>query len=85
LAAWWKNYELLLPTLSDDDKDRIEDLTGGIPLLLRGLLNPKHHGKTYDEIEEEFLASVDIQNVHARVTEFARHQRKTQGTFFFDL
>jgi hypothetical protein len=56
-----------------------------LPLLLRGLLNPKHHGKTYDEIEEEVLASVDSQNVHARVTEFARHQRTTQGTFFFDL
>src|SRR5436305_12965318 len=38
MQHWWENYKDQLPTTTDEEKVRIEYLTGGVPLLLRPLL-----------------------------------------------
>ncbi|CAG8656336.1 3263_t:CDS:2, partial [Acaulospora colombiana] len=38
IEEWWKKYNSVLPTMNNQQKDQIEDITGNIPLFLNVLL-----------------------------------------------
>ncbi|CAG8699468.1 3244_t:CDS:2, partial [Acaulospora morrowiae] len=38
MEEWWKKHNSVLPTMNNQQKDRIEDITGNIPLFLNVLL-----------------------------------------------
>jgi hypothetical protein len=41
MKAWWDYYKNELPTISEEEKKYVEDMTGCIPLLLRALRKHK--------------------------------------------
>ncbi|RUS12847.1 hypothetical protein BC937DRAFT_86882, partial [Endogone sp. FLAS-F59071] len=61
MPKWWDLHEKLLPKLNDDDKKKVEDITGRIPLLLGALL--MFHGKDFKSVESDFLLNLDYVNV----------------------
>jgi hypothetical protein len=60
MAGWWKEHESSLPILTHDNKVELEDITGCVPLLLKGLLEKGYKGKPYSEMKEDFLGSAEI-------------------------
>lgn len=65
-----------MPIFKADDKARVEDLTGGIPLLLRPLLDFAE--KPFHEIEQEFWVHPDLVIVGKNVSEFASEKKKNE-------
>ena len=61
MACWWSRFALDFAAFSETEKQRIEDLTGCIPLLLEPFLGNK--GKSLEFLEpgvwdDDVLASV---------------------------
>jgi hypothetical protein len=64
MSCWWKYYDFT--AFSDADKQRVEDLTGCIPLLLNPFVT--HLGKPPEILEpliwqDEILASVGRETI----------------------
>jgi len=72
-----------VPIFEDDDKARVEDLTGRIPLLLRPLL--QWHGGPFRNIEEEFWAHRDLVVVGENVRDFAAMKQKVEAPVNYEL
>ena len=47
MKEWWKKHNSVLPTMSEKQKNQVEDITGNIPLFLNILLKPGH--KNFEE------------------------------------
>jgi hypothetical protein len=76
MKQWWTNHEKKTPILADDDKARVEDFTGRIPLLLRPLLHFAE--KPFDEIEKEFWAHRDLSAVRQNVVAFSAQKLQSE-------
>jgi hypothetical protein len=70
MKQWWLHHHTSLPTFEDDaDKDRVEDLTGRIPLLLRPLL--ESNAKTFSDQEPDFWTHRDLVAVKENIQKYA--------------
>jgi hypothetical protein len=69
MKQWWIHHKERVPIFGGDDKARVEDLTGRIPLLLRPLLD--FAGKLFHGIEQEFWTHHDLATIRKNVREFA--------------
>jgi hypothetical protein len=69
MKQWWVHNTKYLPTLDAEEKIRLEDLTGCIPLLLRPLFELKD--KKFNEIERNILESKDLVNVSINIHNFS--------------
>ena len=69
MKQWWIHHEKEVPIFGVDEKAKVEDLTGCIPLLLRPLLHFAQ--KPFHEIEQEFWTHHDLATVGKNVLEFA--------------
>ncbi|RHZ58596.1 hypothetical protein Glove_372g93 [Diversispora epigaea] len=47
MEEWWKKHNSVLPTMSEKQKNQVEDITGNIPLFLNVLLKSGH--KNFEE------------------------------------
>jgi hypothetical protein len=61
MSYWWSRFALDFTAFSETEKQRVEDLTGCIPLLLEPILRKK--GKSLESLEpdvwdDDVLASV---------------------------
>jgi len=74
---WWENYQAHLPDLTDDDKKRIEDITGGIPLLLRALLSPDFKKLKFEKLLAEYLNTQELLQVTDQMEAFALQTKST--------
>jgi len=66
---WWFHHKAKAPIVKDDDKARVEDLTGRIPLLVRPLL--EWASKPFHDIEEKFWAHPDLAVVGENIQAFS--------------
>ena len=71
MKQWWCHHRGKVPIFEHDDKARVEDLTGRIPLLLRPLLN--FAKKPFHDIEREFGEHRDLATVGVNVRVFAAY------------
>lgn len=76
MRHWWYHHEGKVPMIEDDDKARVEDLTGRIPLLLCPLL--EFTGKQFCDIEHEFLEHRDLAVIEKNIRESAAVKIKTE-------
>jgi hypothetical protein len=76
MKQWWCHHRGKVPIFEDDDKARVEDLTGRIPLLLRPLLN--FAKKPFHDIEREFWEHRDLATVGVNVRVFADDKRENE-------
>lgn len=74
MKEWWNIYKNALPTLTDDHKKNVEDITGCIPLLLRALL--RYPGKDFKSVESDFLSEVELQNVIDQMQTYATMKKQ---------
>ena len=82
MKQWWTNHEKKVPILGDDDKAKVEDLTGRIPLLLRPLLHFAE--KPFDEIKTEFWTHDDLVAVEDNVSEFSAQKAKNESLLNYE-
>jgi hypothetical protein len=75
MKQWWHHHRDQVPIFEDNDKARVEDLTGCIPLLLCPLL--QWGGRPFRNVEEKFWAYRDLIVVGENVQEFFCHE--TEG------
>ena len=71
MEKWYIHYSFKLPTLSDQERQIVEYLTGRVPLLLRGLFGIKKFN------EEEFLRLPDLVKVDLDVSDFFEARIRT--------
>jgi hypothetical protein len=76
MKQWWHHHQDKVPLFSGDDKARVEDLTGRIPLLLRPLL--QWGGQPFRDIEKSFWAHRDLVVVGENVQNFASTKKKEE-------
>lgn len=76
MKQWWIHREKKVPTFKADDKARVEDLTGGIPLLLRPLLDFAE--KPFHEIEQKFWKNIALAAVGKHVRKFASEKQENE-------
>ena len=77
MEQWWIHHQGELPIFEyKSDKDRVEDLTGCIPLLLRPLLEWKD--QDFCKIEQKFWHHKDLIVVKQNIYEFAE-SKKSEG------
>jgi len=68
---WWIHYRAELPSFTDEnDKARVEDLTGSIPLLLSPLFS--YAQKEFVDIQDKFWAHPLLRTVLRNITVYAR-------------
>ena len=63
MEKWW-THQNDLPKLDADEKQRVEDITGSIPLLLHSLIGL---GKNFKDVEPTFLNAPELQAVTRNV------------------
>ena len=76
MNQWWIHHKKNVPIFKDDDKARVEDLTGRIPLLLRPLL--QFSGKPFHEIEQGFWRHDDLVAVRKNTLQFAAEKKDNE-------
>jgi hypothetical protein len=76
MKQWWIHHKEKVPIFGGDDKARVEDLTGRIPLLLRPLLHFAE--KPFHEIDQEFWMHRDLATVGKNVLEFAAEKMENE-------
>lgn len=82
MKYWWLHQGTKVPVFEDEaDKDRVEDLTGRIPLLLQPLLASK--GLAFSKMEDTFWKETDLINVERNITGFADRMRISKGTNYY--
>jgi hypothetical protein len=78
MEQWWVHHRDRLPIFKfQDDKVRVEDLTGCIPLLLRPLLEWKD--QDFCKVEQNFWLHKDLTVVKQHISEFAEGMKKTES------
>ncbi len=71
MACWWKYHEF--KAFSDADKERVEDLTGCIPLLLTPFM--RYSDKALESIEPHIWDDEVLASVGKETIDFADAQR----------
>lgn len=82
MECWYEHYKNMLPEFSPEDKAKIEDLTGRIPLLLYGLIRGDFHGKPYHDVDEVFFSTEDIMNVVDWAVLFTEQMNQKGGQYW---
>jgi len=77
MEQWWIHHQEKIPIFDEGDKDRVEDLTGRIPLFLRPLLQLKR--VPFRETEKEFWGHKDLSDVALRVQDFANNLKRKEN------
>ena len=70
MLEWWKQNEKIFPELDDQEKEEIQDITGCIPLLLRGLLDMDSQSTDFKGIKSQLLQSKEIINIRRQLNNF---------------
>jgi len=70
MNKWYTHFSSKLPTLSDQERQIVEYITGRIPLFLRALFGIEKFN------EEMFLRSSDLLTVGMDVTDFFMNRQK---------
>ena len=92
MQEWWGHHESRLPNLDEREKERVEDITGRIPLLLRALLKlgeRKDTGSTnltapiFKDVE--FLNSAELNAVSTQVTKYFIDTKNSFSVFKWGL
>jgi hypothetical protein len=78
MKAWWHHHDATIPKFETDDKIRVEDLTGRIPLLLRPLF--KYGGKTFCDVEAAIWEEPEITAVRNNISNFANEFKTERGS-----
>lgn len=74
MRHWWLHQQMKVPVFDDEaDKDKVEYLTGRIPLLIQPLLASK--GLAFSAMEDTFWKETDLINVERNITGFAHRMR----------
>lgn len=75
MKQWWFHHQGKLPIFKDtSEQDRVEDLTGCIPLLLQPLILWKD--QKFCQIEQKFLHHPELVVVKKNIYDFAGGMRK---------
>ena len=76
--AWWDQHAALLPLeMSEQERLRLEDVTGNIPLLLNCFLVAEGDKRTFEEVwSEQFATSKHAKDIADQIEAFARKQRR---------
>jgi hypothetical protein len=69
MKQWWIHHKGKVPIFGGNNKARVEDLTGCIPLLLRPLLD--FTKKLCHNIEQKYWTHRDLATVGENIREFA--------------
>jgi hypothetical protein len=77
MEQWWIHYDKKVPIFEANDKLKVEDLTGRIPLLLRPLL--QFVAMPFHEIERKFWMHHDLAAVEENVLQFAAEKRAKES------
>lgn len=77
MECWWLHHRASLPTFDEEDKARVEDLTGCIPLFLRPLL--KFSGKRFCDVELLYWGHDDLTAVGRNVRAFSATMRFSES------
>jgi hypothetical protein len=76
MKQWWVHHEGKLPIFEGEfNKDRVEDLTGCIPLLLQPLLEWK--GQFFCDIEQQFWHHQELALVKTNIFDFDQRMTRT--------
>jgi len=67
MACWWKYHGFT--AFSNEEKQRVEDLTGRIPLLLNPFV--MHHEKTLEFLEPQIWRDEALESVRREIIDFA--------------
>ena len=67
MACWWKYYGFT--AFSNEEKQRVEDLTGRIPLLLNPFV--MHREKTLEFLEPQIWRDEALESVRREIIDFA--------------
>ncbi len=67
MACWWKYHGFT--AFSDEEKQRVEDLTGRIPLLLNPFV--MHREKTLEFLEPQIWMDEALESVRRETIDFA--------------
>jgi hypothetical protein len=76
MKQWWIHHRGKVPIFEDDEKARVEDLTGRIPLLLRPLLDFAE--KPFHDIEQKFWMHRDLAAIEVNVRVFSDANREDE-------
>jgi len=67
MACWWQYHGFT--AFSDEEKQRVEDLTGRIPLLLNPFV--MHHERTLESLEPQIWMDEALESVRTEIINFA--------------
>jgi len=67
MACWWKYHGFT--AFSNEEKQRVEDLTGRIPLLLNPFV--MHREKTLEFLEPQIWRDEALESVRREIIDFA--------------
>jgi hypothetical protein len=71
MKHWWSHYKERVPKFeSCVERERVEYLTGRIPLLLRPLL--KFNGKDFSDVEDSFLEQPEIMAIEKNIVAYSQ-------------
>ena len=73
MTHWWSHNATQCNVFDEADKERIEDLTGCIPLLLEPF--KQHGGKSLESLESDIWTDGDLGAVTLYTFQFAEHKK----------
>ena len=68
MRGWWKQFRDQLPLLNEEQKEHIEEITGCIPLHLRGLLGSQD--MSFEKALHKLMGSTEVHNVERQLNNF---------------
>jgi hypothetical protein len=71
MACWWTYHGFT--AFSDEEKERVEDLTGRIPLLLKPFM--KYHEETLKSLEPKIWMDEALRSVRWEIINFAKAKK----------
>jgi hypothetical protein len=71
MSSWWKHHDFT--AFSNADKQRVEDLTGCIPLLLTPFVI--HHKQTLKSLEPQIWGDEVLESVRDQTIDFAKAKK----------
>src|SRR6266498_2037351 len=83
MDAWLAHFKDQLPEMSNNDKIRLEDATGHIPLLLKSFIECQ--GISFmDTWNTRFAKSDNVRKIYGNLLEFSKEKCKSMGREFDD-
>lgn len=75
MSFWWKHHDALFTKFSVSDKQRIEDLTGCLPLLLETFV--AHPGEPLEALEPQIWDDAPLATVVHETLDFAQENLRS--------